>query len=135
MNLHPLIILITGFLSILWAYASFSKLFDFKQFKHAMLTQAFPRWMGHMLIYIVPAVEIAIIILLIIPQTRLSGMYASAILMLLFTLYIGGEVFKIYGRHPCACGGLFIGLGWHNHFKLNILLTLIAMSGLILMEI
>lgn len=135
MNPHPFIILITGFLIILWAYASFSKLFDLNRFQHAMMTQVFPKWIGKIFTYLVPLVEIAIIVLLLIPETRLIGMYSSMFLMFLFTLYVGGAVFQIYERHPCACGGLFGRLGWHKHFKVNIMLTIVALAGVVLMEL
>ena len=135
MNPHPFIIIISGLLIILWAYASFSKLFDLPRFKHAMVTQVFPKWIGKILVYLIPLSEIILIILLLIPSTRLIGMYASLFMMLAFTIYIGGAVFHIYERNPCACGGLFNRLGWTKHFKLNIVLTLIALVGVLLMEI
>jgi len=135
MNPHPFIILITGLLIFLWAYSSFSKLIELKKFHHALMTQVFPRWVGKILLYVLPISEIALVALLLIPQTRLIGMYSSMFMMALFTLYVGGAVFHIYERHPCACGGLFGRLGWHKHFKVNIMLTLIALVGVILMEI
>jgi len=135
MNLHPFIILITGFLVFLWAYSAFSKLFSFYKFKQAMLTQVFPRWIGHILIYTLPLIELAFVAILLISETRLLGMYASLFLMILFTLYVGGAVFRIYDRHPCACGGLFARLGWYKHLKVNIILSLIALVGVILMEL
>jgi hypothetical protein len=135
MNPHPFIILITGLLIILWAYSSLSKLFDIKKFNHALMTQVFPRWIGKCLLFALPVGEIIIVILLLLPETRLVGMYASMFLMAIFTIYVGGAVFHIYDRHPCACGGLFNRLGWHKHFKLNIMLTLIALAGVILMEL
>lgn len=135
MNLQPFIILVTGLLIILWAYASASKLFDLQKFKQAMLTQVFPKWMGKIFVYLVPLMEIVMIVLLLIPETRLIGMYASLFVMIAFTLYVGGAVFNFYDRHPCACGGLFSRLGWYKHFKLNIILSLIALCGVLLMEI
>jgi len=135
MNLHPFIILFTGLMIILWAYTAFSKIFNFHKFKQAMVTQVFPSWMGKILMYVLPLIEFAIVALLLFPQTRLIGMYASLFLMILFTLYVGGAVFHIYDRHPCACGGLFARLGWSKHFKVNIMLTLVALIGVILMEL
>lgn len=99
------------------------------------MTQVFPRWLGKILLYILPLTEIGLIILLLFPDTKLLGMYASLFLMIVFTLYVGGAVFQIYDRYPCACGGLFGRLGWYKHFKVNIILTLIALSGVILMEL
>jgi len=135
MNLHPFIVLFTGLMILLWAYTAFSKLLDFHKFKQAMITQVFPIWIGKILIYILPVVEFAIVGLLLFQQTRLLGMYASLFLMILFTLYVAGAVFHIYERHPCACGGLFARLGWYKHFKVNIMLTLVALVGVILMEL
>jgi len=134
MNLQPFIIIISGLLIFLWAYASLSKIFDFKKFKQAMITQVFPKWMGEIFIYLVPLSEIVMIILLLLPSTRLVGMYASFFMMLAFTFYVGGAVFHIYEKYPCACGGLFYKLGWNKHFKVNIVLTIIALIGIILME-
>ncbi|MBB5646300.1 MauE/DoxX family redox-associated membrane protein [Pedobacter cryoconitis] len=135
MNLHPFIIIVTGMLILLWAYAAFSKLFNLAQFQHALMIQVFPRWVGKILVYVLPLSELILVGLLLIPQTRLIGMYSSFFMMGAFTLYVGGVVFKIYDQYPCACGGLFARLGWSNHFKVNIVLTLIALAGVILMEI
>jgi hypothetical protein len=134
MNLHPFVIIITGLLIILWFYASLSKLYELQKFKHAMLAQVFPKWIGRMLIFLVPMLEIITILLLFNPGTRLTGMYTSLFTMIAFTLYVGGAVFKIYERTPCACGGLFNRLSWSKHFKLNIVLTLLALAGVIIME-
>ncbi|SEB21701.1 MauE/DoxX family redox-associated membrane protein [Pedobacter hartonius] len=135
MTPHPFIILITGLLILLWAYAAFSKIFNFHKFSYALKTQVFPPWVGKILLYLLPLVETAFIVLLLVPGTRLLGMYASLFLMVIFTLYVGGAVFQFYERYPCACGGLFARMGWHKHFKVNIMLTIIALAGVILMEL
>lgn len=135
MNLHPFIILISGLLIILWTYSSFSKVFELDKFKHAMATQVFPKWIGKIFVFIIPLSEIAIIALLILPDTRLIGMYASFIMMLAFTIYVAGSVFGVYERKPCACGGLFGRLGWNRHLNLNAILTLLAFTGIILMKL
>jgi len=135
MNPHPFIILITGFLILLWVYTAFSKLTDLPRFNHALMTQVFPKWIGKVLLFALPISEIAVVALLLIPETRLLGMYSSLFMMLLFTLYVGGAVFQLYERTPCACGGIFNRLGWQRHFRLNIILTIIALMGVILMEV
>lgn len=135
MNLHPFIIIVSGFFVILWVYSSLSKLVEWAYFKHAMKTQVFPVWVGKILIYILPPVELGVAALLIFDKTRLYGMYASLFLMGAFTLYIAGAVFNVYTKRPCACGGLFTRLGWNRHFKVNIWLTLIATAGILLMEL
>jgi len=135
MNIHPFIIIICGLLIILWTYSSVSKLTEFGKFKQAMLTQVFPRWVGHLLIYLLPVIELSLAGLLLFKETRYYGMYASFFLMLLFTLYVGGAVLHIYSKYPCACGGLFNRLGWAKHFIVNIVLTIIALIGVLLIEV
>jgi len=134
MNTYPFIIIITAFHVVLWAYAAFSKLFNLTEFKQAMSVQVFPVWLGKILTLLLPLSELALVVLLIIPSSRLTGMYASFFLMGIFTLYISGAVLKIYERTPCACGGLFARLSWQTHLKLNILLTLISLIGILLLS-
>lgn len=134
MDFHIFTIIITGFLIILWVYTTLSKVLEFKKFKHAMSIQVFPKWVGEILVYILPFSEICLVILLILPSFRLIGMYSSLFMMFIFTLYVGGAVFKIYERTPCACGGLFARLNWTRHFKVNISLTIIALIGVLLVE-
>lgn len=135
MATHLFIILITGLLAILWAYAFFVKLINRHRFKQSLRTQVFPPWAGTIFYYLLPLIEIALVVLLLTPSTRLLGMYSSLFLLILFTLYVGGAVFQVYERYPCACGGLFSRLGWYKHFKVNIMLTLVALIGVVLMEL
>ena len=135
MTTHSFVIIFSGLLIVLWVYSAVSKLADFVKFRHSMLAQIFPRWMSKILLYLLPLTELSIAVLLFIPGTRLLGMYASLVLMFMFTLYVGGAVFRVYDRYPCACGGLFTKLGWHQHFKVNIGLTVVALIGVLLMEL
>ena len=134
MNTYPFVIIISILLIIMWAYAAVSKLLDLDEFKQAMATQVFPKWMGKILIWILPIAELGIVGLLLFQKTQVFGMYASFALMLLFTLYVGGAVYNIYARTPCACGGLFAKLGWKKHFRVNIFFTLLSIIGIILLE-
>ncbi|WP_394334166.1 MauE/DoxX family redox-associated membrane protein [Pedobacter caeni] len=79
--------------------------------------------------------ELGTVILLIVPETRLIGMYISLLMMVAFTIYVSGIIFRVYDRYPCPCGGLFSKIGWKKHFRVNLLLTLIAGIGVVLMEI
>lgn len=134
MNTYPFVIIVSILLIIMWAYAAVSKLLDLQNFKQALATQVFPVWMGKILVWVLPIAELGIAGLLLFQKTQLLGMYASFGLMLLFTLYVGGAVYNIYERYPCACGGLFAKLGWKKHFRLNIFLTMISIIGIILLE-
>lgn len=135
MNSYPFILIITGFLIALWAYACFSKLLALHKFKKALMVQVFPKWVGKILLVMLPLTELALIALLWMPETRLLGMLLSLFLLLAFTIYIAGAVFQVYDRYPCACGGIFGRIGWYKHFRVNVMLTLIALIGVILMRL
>lgn len=134
MNTYPFVIIVSILLIIMWAYAAVSKLVALQDFKQALATQVFPVWIGKILVWVLPVAELGIAGLLLFKKTQLLGMYASFGLMLLFTLYVGGAVYNIYERYPCACGGLFAKLGWKKHFRLNIFFTLVSIIGIILLE-
>lgn len=134
MNTYPFVIIVSILLIIMWAYAAVSKLVALQDFKQALATQVFPVWVGKILVWVLPVAELGIAGLLLFKKTQLLGMYASFGLMLLFTLYVGGAVYNIYERYPCACGGLFAKLGWKKHFRLNIFFTLVSIIGIILLE-
>ncbi len=132
MHTNPFSLIITFLLILLWLYAAFSKLFNFSKFKQEMSLQVFPPWIGKIFVFLVPFTELLAVILLIVYPFHLTGLYLSFFMLLLFTLYVGGAVFKIYERVPCACGGLFARLNWKMHFRLNIFLSLLALAGILL---
>jgi polyferredoxin len=105
-----------------------------KKFKYALSVQAFPKWIGQILVWSIPASELAVTGLLLFDESRLLGMYLSFIMMLAFTFYIGGVIFKVYNVYPCPCGGLFSRMGWKKHFKVNLWLTALALIGVLIME-
>lgn len=135
MNTIPIfIIVITAILVLLWAYSSISKFLDLPRFRRGLKSQVFPKWMGEILFWTLPATELILIALLWLPDTRLFGMYLSALLMLSFTIYIGGAVYGFYDRYPCPCGGIFRGMRWNTHLKVNFILTCVSVAGILLME-
>lgn len=135
MDIIPaIILLITAILILLWAYSSISKFRDLSRFRRGLKSQVFPKWIGEILFWTLPLTELMLIMLLWLPDTRLSGMYISAFLMLSFTIYVGGAVYGFYDRYPCPCGGIFRGMRWNTHLKVNFILSCIAIAGVLLME-
>lgn len=116
----------------LWVYAVAVKLSDVKKFRHSLTTQAFPPWMGGYLVWILPVAETTAALLLLSSRTRLWGMYFSALMMLVFTIYVGSASLLFFKHYPCPCGGLFSRMGWKKHFKINIFFTLLSLLGILL---
>lgn len=118
----------------LWIYAALPKLRNIKYFKEVLKSQAIPKWSVPWLSWMLPVGELGTVVLLIVPETRLIGMYLSLFMMSAFTVYVSGIIYQVYDIYPCPCGGLFSRIGWKKHFKVNLLLTLIAAVGVVLLE-
>jgi hypothetical protein len=121
---------ITYLLILLFSYAALSKLGDYDTFRVQLLpiTTDYAGIISRVL----PAGELLIVLALILPATRLAGLYASLFLMSAFTTYIYvilGYSFYI----PCSCGGI-LGrhLKWGAHFWFNIVWVVLIITGLLL---
>lgn len=69
--------------------------------------------------WLVPAAEIGVSILLIMPKTQKLGLYAFTGLMTLFTGYILCMLLWAE-KLPCLCGGAVNFLSWPQHLWFNI---------------
>ena len=112
-------------------YAATSKLIDYQKFRiqigQSPLLTAFAGWV----VWIIPAIEIAISIMLATPRHRLVGLYASFSLMIMFTGYIIA-ITKFSEYIPCSCGGILSKMGWNQHLLFNIVFVLLALIGILL---
>lgn len=109
----------------LFVYAAISKLVDFSSF-NAQLAQSplltgFTGW----IIWIIPALEIMIAILLFVDRLRLFGLYASYAIMIMFTAYIIA-ILKFSDYIPCSCGGVLQHMTWKTHLVFNIVFVLLS---------
>jgi hypothetical protein len=110
---------------LLWMYAAAGKLVDYEKFqvqlsKSPMLTQ-----FSNITSLLVPAIEIAIALLLFSEKFRLLGLYASLCLMTAFTAYI--YAITHYSEViPCSCGGILEDMTWQQHFVFNIVFLVLS---------
>jgi hypothetical protein len=104
----------------LFTYAAFSKLFSFTAFVKGMHSQPLPVWFIQLSILVLPIIELAIPILLMLHKTRKTGLYLSLILFLLFTIYSIAILLHQFSHIPCSCGGLIQQLTWKQHLFLNL---------------
>jgi hypothetical protein len=122
--------IICTLLVFLFVYAAISKLTDFTEFTADMNNQPLPRFLKPILVWAVPATELAIVALLIFDTTRLIGLYASLLLMAAFTFYTGVVLLHFFKYIPCSCGGIIKNLTWPQHLLLNLFFVLIAIIGI-----
>jgi putative oxidoreductase len=119
---------VCALLILLFLYASISKFLDFKTFIDEMNNQPLPNSWTPYLVWSIPLLEIAISIGLLFEYTRLLCLYASLVVMAIFTIYTGIVLLHFFPYIPCSCGGVIRHLTWSQHLILN--LTYIGISVL-----
>lgn len=121
---------IAGVIAAMFFYASFSKLLDYKQSRWEMRNQIFPVYIADVLTWLVPVVEIIIIILLLYRTTRLVGLSASLGLLTAFTIYIAVALANVAGFVPCSCGGILNEMPYSLHIIFNLFFMALAFVGI-----
>lgn len=116
---------------LLFTYAAVSKLIGFEKFHHQLKRSPFLTEFAGWLVWIIPAVQILISFLFISIKFRQMALYASFILMLIFTLYIFA-VLNFAQSIPCSCGGVMPFLSWNQHLYFNLGMVFLAFLGIAL---
>jgi putative oxidoreductase len=122
--------IITTLLALLYAYAAFSKLFDFQQFRTAMLIQPFPRWAAEILVFFIPSAELLTVILLAGKRTERIGYWFSLALMAEFTGYVSLALAGFWNTAACSCGGILGHLSWMPHLFFNLFFLIVTIVGI-----
>ncbi len=69
--------------------------------------------------------------MLTVKGTRKYGLWASFILLMIFTFYISGMLLS--GEHlPCSCGGIIRELSWRQHLIFNLFFITLSLTGIVL---
>jgi uncharacterized membrane protein YphA (DoxX/SURF4 family) len=136
MNIRPqikniIIEIISLLFVLLFVYAAASKLIDFQHFKielgQSPLLSALADWIA----MFVPAIELIICILLMIPRYRLAGLFSAYGLMVMFTVYIY-IILHFTSFVPCSCGGVLEKLDWKSHMIFNLVFVCLGMLAIYL---
>ncbi len=53
----------------------------------------------------------------------------SALLLFVFSIYIGFGVLGLYEKRPCGCASVFSDLSWTAHLIVNIILLMVSILG------
>ena len=97
-----------------------------------MLNQVFSNQTANILVWAVPFSELLVSSLLIFIKTRLAGLYASLLLLVSFTVYIGLVMNHVFGRIPCSCGGILSKMTWEQHLVFNMVFILMTSTAILL---
>src|SRR5579871_2588254 len=99
----------------LFLYASTSKFLDFSTFIGQMNNQPLPNSWTPFLVWAIPLLEILASVALIFDRTRLTALYVSFGLMMIFSVYTAMVVLHFFPYVPCSCGGVIQNLTWPQH--------------------
>lgn len=120
--------LVCGLFIVLFLYTALSKLLDYEKFRVQLGQSPLLTNFAGFAAWAVPAAEIVLVLLLVIPKMRLTGLYGSFALMVMFTGYIVA-ILNFSDYVPCSCGGIVSQLSWSEHLVFNIAFTAFAAIG------
>lgn len=121
--------IIGGLFILLFLYTALSKLSEISVFRLVLRSSPLIAGYANIISISIPASEILISVLLFIPGTRRWGLYASFVLMLVFTFYLAYMITST-PELPCSCGGAISKMSWKQHLLFNIAFTLLALAGI-----
>ncbi|MBS1682212.1 MAG: hypothetical protein JST48_10915 [Bacteroidetes bacterium] len=126
-----IVVEIISFLFILlFLYAAFSKLFDFRKFSAQIGQSPLLTGFGSTLPAFVIGCEIVVSFMFMVPRLRLTAFFLAFCLMVMFTSYIIA-ILNFSNYVPCSCGGVLEKLGWREHVIFNAVFVLLSLAGII----
>jgi uncharacterized membrane protein YphA (DoxX/SURF4 family) len=121
--------IIVALFILLFVYTGTSKFLDFPNFSYVLSRSPLIGSMAPVVAWALPLTEFAIALLLFFPRTRKLGLWASFLIMLMFTGYLTYMIYFTPDR-PCNCGGVLKQMTWKQHLVFNIFFTLLALAGI-----
>jgi hypothetical protein len=120
---------ISSLLIFLFGYTAISKLLSIHRFEAVLEQSPLISSGAALLAWQVPLAELAIVLLLIFPATRKLGLWASALVLSLFTIYLVYMV--LFSRYlPCSCGGVINNMSWPEHIGFNLVFIGLSVAAL-----
>ena len=121
---------IVGTLVVLFLYTTAEKLINWKQFLLQLKQSPILSPAAQLFGWVVPTIEITIIILLLIPGCRLKGLYSTLVIIILFTVYL--LLLSTYTYYiPCSCGGILDQLPLSIHVAFNCMVAIVSLLGIL----
>ncbi len=116
---------------VLFVYTASSKLMHLGVFRLRLERMPYIAPYAQWISWGIPFLELVIAGLLLFHGYRLIGLYASLILMFVFTGYIIA-VLQFSEHIPCSCGGVLSALRWDDHILFNMVFLVLALAAIIL---
>ena len=131
-NLKKHFIFIAVYLHVLlFVYAAASKVLDFENFRAQLGQSPLLSAFADSVALLVPALEFAIVGLLIFPKYRTQGLYAAYFMMVSFSAYIF-IILNFSSFVPCSCGGILEKMSWNEHLLFNLAFVLLSATAILM---
>lgn len=122
---------ISFILILLFTYTAVSKILEHDMFAIVLSESPAIGKYAAIISWLLPAAEIVVVFFLLVPSVRLTGLFASLFLLLVFTMYLLWMIaFRI--NLPCNCGGVLKALSWKQHIFFNLFFIVLSSCGIIL---
>jgi len=118
---------------ILFLYTGISKFSDYDVFREQLGASPTLGPVAPVMSWGLPVIEIIVAVMVFVQRYRRYGLYASFVLMIIFTGYVGA-LLLFSDELPCSCGGIIALLSWPQHLVVNVLLIILAFTAIKLQQ-
>lgn len=125
---------IISLLILLFLYTGLTQLLAYKYFHGNIYNQPIFQWSKPILVYAVPGAQLLIVAALLFERTRLKALWASLILLSIFTVYIAMILLNMLARVPCSCGGVISSFTWPQHLMFNLFFIILNIIAILMMK-
>jgi hypothetical protein len=125
-----LIDIISYFFILLFLYTGVAKLMEIHQFKEQLVSSPLVGSMAGIVTWALPIGELILAVALFIPAFRMKALYATLVLMTLFTVYVI-VILLMDNQLSCSCGGIIEELSLKQHVLFNsacVILSAVAIT-------
>lgn len=103
----------------LFVISAYDKIAEHERFRNGLSKVAIIGSYAYIISWLVPIVEMVVALLLIIPKTQKYGLFGFLLVMIVFTIYIGG-MWLWAEKLPCHCNLIIEKLSWAEHVVFNL---------------
>ncbi len=120
---------ISSLLIFLYSYTAISKLHNYEDFNRTIHESPLIHQGADTISWLLPVTELIVVLLLFFERKRKAGLYASLLMLTVFTFYLLYMVLFVADL-PCSCGGVLSKMSWQQHVWFNLFFIGLTMLGL-----
>lgn len=129
MKKSTIVDIVSSFLILLFTYAALSKLINHEIFQAQFIEFPVLNILPTLFSWLIPIIEIVVILLLFIPKFKIYGLYAALFLLIGFTIFLILMI-SFDKNLPCSCGGVISKLSWKQHIVFNLFFIILSIIGI-----